>query len=104
MVRGGDGGEPLFSLEEIRKVFGKGKMRLAPDSAKYLMILANLPESGSIGLCANLVRMATLLYERKSDVLIADMLRDAHKLLLCRRVYNGVKTQMEAPIRMSKTG
>jgi hypothetical protein len=38
--RADDGGEPLFSVEEVRKVFAKSKMRLAPDAVRYLTMLA----------------------------------------------------------------
>jgi DNA transposition AAA+ family ATPase len=79
-TQGGDG-EPLFTVDEIRSVFAKNKMRLAPDAARYLCELANLPDSGALGACTNLVIMATKINEDDGNALTAQMLRQTHKLL-----------------------
>jgi DNA transposition AAA+ family ATPase len=93
---GGPGGEPLFTVEEVRKVFGKSKIRLAPDAARYLMLLANLPDAGALGACRNVVVMATKLNESKGEpALTADMLRTAQRLLVNRRAYTLLETQMQ---------
>lgn len=59
----GDGGrgEPLFTIEDIRKVFGSNKIRLAPDAERFLMQLANIPDAGGLGAADNLVQLATAL-------------------------------------------
>lgn len=103
----GGPGEPLYSVEEIRKVFAKSKMRLAPDAAKYLFMLANLPDCGGLGGCKNLIVMATKVHERHGDVLTADMLRGVHRLLVNRRAYGLLETRMEettAPRPIARAG
>lgn len=79
----GGGGEPLYTIDEIRKIFGRGKMRLASDAAQYLCKLANHPDSGALGTCRNIVDMAVLMNEsgRGETVLTQQMLRGAHRLL-----------------------
>lgn len=59
----GDGGkgEPLFSIDSIRKVFGSNKIRLAPDAERFLMQLASIPDAGGLGAADNLVQLATAL-------------------------------------------
>jgi DNA transposition AAA+ family ATPase len=46
---GGGPGEPLYTVEEILQVFGRGKMRLATDAGRYLQQIANLPDGGFWG-------------------------------------------------------
>jgi DNA transposition AAA+ family ATPase len=98
-------GEALFSIDEIRQVFTAGKMRLTPEAIRYLFILANLPESGGLGTCANLVAMAAKVNGR-ADVLTADMLRAVHRLLLSQRDYSLLQERMretepQSPARSS---
>ena len=82
---GDDGGDALYSIEEIRRVCGRGKMRLAPDAARYLFKLANIPDSGALRTCQNLVIIATKINVAQSDVLTLAMLQAAHQLLVSRR-------------------
>lgn len=92
----GDGGDPLYTLDEIRQVFAKNKIRLAPDAAQYLMRLANVPDSGALGMCVNLVRMATILVERKgATVLTAEHLRQAFRFLVADEACQLVEAQMD---------
>jgi hypothetical protein len=82
---GGDGGkgQPLYTIEEIRKVFARNRMRLTPDAARYLWMLANLPDAGALGTCKNVVVIATTVGELKgAAALTADMLRAAHRELV----------------------
>jgi DNA transposition AAA+ family ATPase len=99
-TRGGDGapGEPLYSIEEIRQVFARNRMRLTPDAARYLLTLANLLNSGALGMCQNLVAMATAINERSADALTADMLRAAHRLLVSRQVFAAVENRVKEPV------
>ena len=81
--------------EEVRRVFARSKMRLAPDAARHLTTLANLPDSGGLGTCHNLVVMATKVHERSgAAVLTADMLRSVHRLLVNRRTFHALEGQM----------
>jgi hypothetical protein len=92
---GGPSGQPLFSIEEIRAVFAKSKMRLSPDAARYLAALANVPDSGALGAAVNLVTMTSKLHERRADTLTADMLRASQRLLVNRRAFKALEAGME---------
>jgi hypothetical protein len=60
-------------------------MRLAADAMHMLVELANVPDGGHLGACSALVRMATILHERRAEVLTADMLRGALGLMVHRK-------------------
>jgi predicted XRE-type DNA-binding protein len=94
---GGDGGADgqLYTIDEIRAIFGKNKMRLAPDAAKYLLRLANLPDSGALRSCKNLVIMATTLYQDKHEVLTHELLRAAHRMLITDVTFNVMQARIE---------
>jgi DNA transposition AAA+ family ATPase len=85
MAPGGGPGEPLYTIDEIRAVFARSKMRLAADATRMLVELANVADGGHLGACAALVVMATTLHERRAEVLTADMLRGALGLMVHRR-------------------
>lgn len=81
--RGGKG-EPLFSLESIRRAFGSNKIRLTDTGETFLMRLANIPDSGGLGTCANLLLVATIVAEEQSRdaidaVFLAGCYRDTQK-------------------------
>ncbi|HEX4123565.1 MAG TPA: ATP-binding protein [Tepidisphaeraceae bacterium] len=95
---GGDGGRggALFTTDEIRRVFAKSKMRLTPDAIRYLMILANIPDSGALGTCRNLVIMATKVNELSgAECLTEAMLRSVHGLLVSRRDFAALAGRMQ---------
>lgn len=92
---GGDGDGQLFNIAEIREIFAKNKMRLAPDAARYLLRVANLPDSGALRTCKNLVVMATTLYESGHDVITEDLRREAHRLLVTDESYNLLQAEIE---------
>lgn len=96
-LTGPDGGpgEPLFTIDEIRQVFARSRLRLAPDAARYLAALANLPDSGALGACVNLVVMASKINERRADTLTAEMLRAAQRLLVNRRAFAALESRLE---------
>jgi hypothetical protein len=48
---GRSGGEPLVSIDQIREMFAKNKLKLTAAAARFLCELANQPDSGSVG-CA----------------------------------------------------
>jgi hypothetical protein len=60
----GDGGEPCVSVEQLREMFAKNRLKLTISAARFLCVLANLPDSGSVGLCVRLVEYATELAEQ----------------------------------------
>lgn len=61
-------GEPdaLFTVDDIRAVFGKGHVRLTHDGAKFLTDLANCPASGGLRACRDLVQIVVDLYPRQA--------------------------------------
>lgn len=106
----GDGGkgQPLYTIDEIRKVFAKNKMRLAPDGAKYLWMLACLPDSGALGVCKNVVVLATTVMEPKGvTVLTAEMLRSAHRELTSSRAFSSLEAKLSeqgSMMQLAKVG
>lgn len=75
------GGDPLFTIEEIRQIFGKGKMRLATDAAQWLHRLACLPDSGALGECTKTVEAAVALYGKNESLITAAMLKTVSQTL-----------------------
>jgi DNA transposition AAA+ family ATPase len=58
---GGGPGEPLVTVQQVREMFAKNKLRLTDSAARFLCRVCNQPESGSVGLCVRLVEFATML-------------------------------------------
>jgi DNA transposition AAA+ family ATPase len=92
---GGGEGQPLYSIDEIRRVFAKNKMRLAPDAAQYLTWLANLDDQGALGLCVKLVRAATIANEGAGPALTAAMLRAMLRMTESERVFSLIEDKIE---------
>jgi DNA transposition AAA+ family ATPase len=90
-----EGGQPIFTADEIRRAFGGSKMKLTADAVRYLCELANLPDSGGLRVCHHLVTMATRINELHTDTLNAPTLRGAHQLLIDRKSYHALESQME---------
>lgn len=113
---GGDSGdgEPLYTVDEIKKIFARNKMRLAPDAAQYLCALACLPDAGALGTCQNIVDLATLVHGGPAGagqtVLTLAMIRAAHKSLLDAPAFRLVERKMDEasavgnPVRMVRAG
>ncbi len=100
-TRSDDGGpgEPLYTLDEIQRVFASGKMRITPEAMRYLWQLANTPDSGALGTATNLVSMAVAINERTATALTAEMLRTAHRMLVSRASFAAVEQSMHEPER-----
>lgn len=101
-TRRGEGGkgQPLFTIQEIRKIFARNKIRLAPDAGQYLAQLANLEDSGSLGICRHIVDQATLVAEMEGqDVLTAQMLRACHRSLVNGRAFTLLEARLEEASR-----
>jgi DNA helicase TIP49 (TBP-interacting protein) len=83
-TRTGDGGqgEPLFTVDEIRRVFAKNKIKLANDACDYLCRLANLPEAGGLGTCVDLVALSTKVHQLQGVERITEqMIRNVQRTL-----------------------
>jgi DNA transposition AAA+ family ATPase len=92
---GGGQGEPLFTVDEVRAVFGGCKMRLAPDAARYLMLLANLPKSGGLGAAVVLMNLTYRAHHLKADVITAAMLKDMIRFTEFRAEYQLLQARLE---------
>jgi DNA transposition AAA+ family ATPase len=70
-LRGSDGGgEPLITIEQVREMFARNKLRLAASAARFLCELCNHPDSGAIGLCVQLVEYATMIAESRRQTTV----------------------------------
>jgi len=75
---GGDGGEPLYTIDDILEMFSTFKLKLTHSAAKWLRAFACVPGSGALGACVNFVEFATMLGEsrRVKEITIA-LLKEA---------------------------
>ena len=55
--------EPLYTIEEIREVFAKNKVRITGDGLRMLWELANRIDGGALRTCCKLVSVATIVAE-----------------------------------------
>ncbi len=62
------GGKPLFSIDEIRKLYERTPIRLAPDAAKYLQDVANQVGHGSLRRCKTLLRNAVRRARKRLEI------------------------------------
>lgn len=67
--------EPRVSIEDIRKVFARGHVRLAKDGVRFLCRLANTNGAGGLRVCVDLVQIVVDLYP--GDVITSKLLGDA---------------------------
>lgn len=63
---GSNGGEPLFTLAQIREVFARNKLKLTPNAAKWLCTLANLPDGGGLRSCVQIIDFINAVAEAKN--------------------------------------
>jgi DNA transposition AAA+ family ATPase len=78
------GGRPLYTIDEIRRVFSHWKLRLTPDAEAELLDLANADRGGHLRTCERLLGVVGKLYANETKITAA-MLRKAIGLLLNRR-------------------
>jgi hypothetical protein len=102
----GGRGEPLVTIQQIREMFGKNKIRLAQGAVRFLYDLANIPDSGALRLCVNLVWVATVAAEQRKmteiDVLLLQAaLKDSVQAETFSRLIAQVHTD---PAALRKTG
>lgn len=60
------GGEPLFTLQQIREMFARNKLKLTPTAARWLCTLANLPDGGGLRACIQLVDYINAVAEARA--------------------------------------
>ena len=61
MGTGGGNGEPLVTVDQVREMFAKNKLRLTQAAARFLAQICNHPDGGSVGLCVQIVEYATMM-------------------------------------------
>jgi hypothetical protein len=83
--RGGNGGEPLYSVEDIKKIFARSQLRLTADATEWVSDLANLPDTGGLRACNNALRLAIRIArapgQPAATAITANMLAKASELL-----------------------
>jgi DNA transposition AAA+ family ATPase len=72
------GGKPLFTTEDIRKVFHSEELRISTDGIEYLKKLANVPGAGGLRACVKLIELAA--YLAKGQIITAALLDEAQPL------------------------
>jgi DNA transposition AAA+ family ATPase len=74
----GDGGEPLVTIDQVREMFARNKLKLTSAAARFLCELANQPDSGCLRLCVQMVEYATMLAEfRRAASIDVPLLQEA---------------------------
>lgn len=92
----GGSGEPLFTIDDIRTVFGSNKIRLTPDAERFLCKLACLPDAGGLRTCDNLVRIATRGCARENlSAIDTTMLLRCLKLTVQSEEFRQITTRIE---------
>lgn len=80
---GNGGGKLLATVDQVMEIFAKNSMKITRQSARWLCELANLPDSGSLRLCRQLVEYATMLCElRGMSSIDVPLLQNAMKRAL----------------------
>jgi len=75
-------GHPLYSVEEIRRVFAQSRVRLAPGADRWLCALANIVEVGAMRAAVTAKRFAEILATRSKNpgrVITVELLERAIK-------------------------
>lgn len=93
----GGRGEPLYTIQDIRDMFAKNKVKITADGIRFLWDLACLPDSGALRACRNIVRIATIIAEHTAAGSI-----DANRLRAAMRDSIGCSGYERMASRMSE--
>lgn len=94
----GSPGEPLYSLEDVKRVFAKSQLRIASDALRFLEGVANEPESGGLRLATNAVRLAVRIAQSNAEPIeeiTLQMLLDASRLLKGTEAANAIANRIQ---------
>lgn len=94
-------GGGLYSIEDIRSIITAGKLRITPDGARYLQMLANIPGQGALRSVDKLLKLAAKHSEKNNSVIDANILRSIQASRLGIAVAEGVERQMEMRLAAS---
>lgn len=105
-LRNGGGGEPLATIEQVREMFARNKMRLTDSAARFICKICNTPDSGGVGLAVQIVEYATMLCEmRNAKNIDVPVLQEALNRGLSRGRTELLLTRMDVePARALKVG
>lgn len=68
--------KPLFSLDEVMRVFDGGKVRLSRDGGRYLQMIANVPGLGGLRICDRIMRVVYSITSLHGQSVGVDVLSD----------------------------
>ncbi|NOT00619.1 MAG: AAA family ATPase [Phycisphaerales bacterium] len=77
-LAGDDGGERLYTTEDVQRVLAQSKVRVAPDALRWLGALANLPDYGRLRAACTLLLSAqihALHLRKRRDVIDVEFLK-----------------------------
>ncbi|MCC6679875.1 MAG: AAA family ATPase [Phycisphaeraceae bacterium] len=72
------GGEPLYTVEQIREMFASFKLKLTPTAARWLCALGHQDDAGGLGICVQIMEYAVYLAKtRKLTTVDVPLLKEA---------------------------
>jgi hypothetical protein len=80
----GTGGAPLVTVEQVKEMFAKNKLRLTTSATRFLCKICNLPDSGSVRMAVCLVEYATDIATTRQGITSIDtpLLREAMSMTM----------------------
>lgn len=105
-AEGGDGnGEPLYTIQQIRDMFAKNRLKLTAKGQQWIMALAHEPGSGALGMCVQVVEYATLMAtQQKLTVLDVPILKAAMQAGITTAKAELILVQVEARLKRMVAG
>jgi DNA transposition AAA+ family ATPase len=104
---GGRGGNvPLFSVDDILKVFASNELKLTRDGAEFLASICTSPRYGLLRACTNLVVTATAINRAKGGQLDEKRLMEAAQFLFQDSILRHIQAmrrsgQQEAKLKIA---
>jgi hypothetical protein len=103
-LRAGGGGEPIASIDQIREMFARNKLKLTHSAARFLCSICNQPDSGGVGLCVEIIEYATALGAKLASLDVPVLKEALQRGMTTARADLLLHYLDEAPQRMAKVG
>jgi DNA transposition AAA+ family ATPase len=87
--------DPLYTVEQVLKIYGSNEMKLTSDGAEFLASLCRNWKLGLLGTCTTLVAHATTMYRGKSATINAQMLWEAATFLFNDNLLEQLQASVE---------
>lgn len=101
---GGGNGDPIASIDQIRDMFARNKLKLTQAAARFLCMLANTPDSGGVGLCVQIIEYVTAIGLNLTSIDVA-VLKQAMSLgMTTARAELVLRHMEETPAAARKVG